>query len=466
MTLARLTDKLVHHIDERDLGNADTVYTVLYIGVAQDRILHQRDTLHNRVDGLGALHRVVLIAQEQVHLELYEVCLVLIDIAAQLLSRVLARKTVGVFAIGQQEHLQVHAFREQHVGTLERGMQSSLIVVVDQRDVRREPVQDVNLLETQGRTRTGHHILYARLVHGDHIGLSLHQIHLVGLGNSLLGLIDAIQLVGLVVDVRVGRVHILHVHTLGARIEHTGGKPHHLAALSQPREYHPARIAVDELSAVVTVADARFEQEVGLITLGLRRGGQRLTVLQVVAQPELANDIIAEASAAQILHAIGLPLTPAVEQLLKIAGSPLVDDKHRLALALFPPLLVGHHPLPYLNMVFGGQPSQRFGIRHLLMLHDKGDRIAPLATTETMAGTTGRRNDKRGCLLVMKRTEPLVVGTALAQCHKLGYHIHYIGSVLDLLHRSPVYACICRRRHDLSSLYIHTNLLQSQDNAK
>ena len=34
MTLARLTDKLVHHIDERDLGNADTVYTVLYIRVA------------------------------------------------------------------------------------------------------------------------------------------------------------------------------------------------------------------------------------------------------------------------------------------------------------------------------------------------------------------------------------------------------------------------------------------------
>ena len=82
-------------------------------------------------------------------------------------------------------------------------------------------------------------------------------------------------------------------------------------------------------------------------------------------------------------------------------------------------------------MVFIGQPAQSLGVGHLLVLHDEGDGRTTLAATEAVAGVTGRRDHERRCLLVVERAQAFVVGTALAQRHKLAYHLYNVGGILD-----------------------------------
>ena len=72
------------------------------------------------------------------------------------------------------------------------------------------------LMYAQGSARIGHHILYATLVHGDNIGISLHHIHLIFLHYLLLGPVEAIEFVIFMVYVRLWRVDIFLLHSLGA----------------------------------------------------------------------------------------------------------------------------------------------------------------------------------------------------------------------------------------------------------
>ena len=124
-------------------------------------------------------------------------------------------------------------------------MYACRVAVVKQGDVRREAVQYVYLMHRKRRTRVSHYVLYAALMHGDDVGVALHHVHTVFLGYRLLSLIDAIQLAVLVVNLRVGRVDVLLVHALCARVEQSSAEAHHLSADAYPREDNASGIAVD-----------------------------------------------------------------------------------------------------------------------------------------------------------------------------------------------------------------------------
>ena len=83
-------------------------------------------------------------------------------------------------------------------------MDAGRVAVVDERDVRGEAVEHVDLMDAQGCTRVGHDILDAALVHGDDVGLTFHHIDAVLLGDGTLGLPDAIELMVFVEYLRVG----------------------------------------------------------------------------------------------------------------------------------------------------------------------------------------------------------------------------------------------------------------------
>ena len=87
-------------------------------------------------------------------------------------------------------------------------------------------------------------------MHGNDIGIALNHEDTVFLHNGLLGLIDAIELALLVVDIRVGRVDILLCHALRPAVQHTSAKGHHLAANIEPREDGATCIAVYQLSSI------------------------------------------------------------------------------------------------------------------------------------------------------------------------------------------------------------------------
>ena len=160
----------------------------------------------------------------------------LLDILSELLCRMLAGKRVGIVAIGQHQHLDIHTLGQQHVSTTNGSMNARLVAVVEQHDVLREAVQQLHLMRRERRARVGNHILQPALVHGYHVGIALHHIHAVLLNDGSLSLIDAVELALLMVDFRVGRVDILLLHALGSRIELSPAKGYDLAADVQPGE--------------------------------------------------------------------------------------------------------------------------------------------------------------------------------------------------------------------------------------
>lgn len=157
------------------------------------------------------------------------------------------------------------------------------------------------------------------------------------------------------------------------------------------------------LVRVVLVADAGLQQKVFLIALAQRFLCQSTAVGTVEAQLELAHDVVAEPTAAEILHADGYAVGGVVHEVLEIRGSPLIHDEHTLALALLALLIVGEFALLYLDVILACEPSQRLGIGHLLVLHDEANGVAALAASEAMAGAACRRHIERRGLLVVKR---------------------------------------------------------------
>ena len=124
-------------------------------------------------------------------------------ILLELLCIVLARKTVRIIPVGQKKNLHIHAFRQKHICTACGSMNTRFVTIVEEGNVVGETVKKMNLCFVKGCTRVRHHILYATLVHSKHIGIAFHHINHILLCYLFLGLKDAIEFVGFVVDERV-----------------------------------------------------------------------------------------------------------------------------------------------------------------------------------------------------------------------------------------------------------------------
>ena len=73
----------------------------------------------------------MLIFHREMGFEGDEVSLMFLDILFQFLRRMLTGERVWVVAVGQEQHLDVHALSQQHVGTAHGGMDTSLVTVVE-----------------------------------------------------------------------------------------------------------------------------------------------------------------------------------------------------------------------------------------------------------------------------------------------------------------------------------------------
>ena len=301
-------------------------------------------------------------------------------------------------------------------------------------------------------------------MHRQDVGVSLHHKHAVFLGYGFLCLVYAVEFAVFVVDFRVGRVDVLLVYSFGARVEQTTSKSHNLSADANPRKYHTSGISVYQLAPVVLVADACLQYKLFLVSLSQSLGGKGTAVLQVVAQLKLLDDVVSESTATEVLHANGYAVGIVLHLVLEVLHSPLVDNEHTLALALLTLLVVGKLALLYLYMILLGKPAQRFGIRHLLVLHYEANRIASLATSKAVAHATTWRHVERRRLLVVERTQALIVCSAAAQRNKLGHYLYDIGGILDSFYCCVIYHCLffrysAKMRAALSTFAAHGRFL-------
>ena len=288
----------------------------------------------------------------------------------------------------------------------------------------------------EGRTRVGDDVLEATLVHGNHVGIALDHIDTILLRDGLLRLIESVEFTFLMIDLRVGRVHVFLLHALRPGVQQASSESHHLTTDVQPREDYTTSVAVAQ--RVLAIAQPCLNQKLRLVSCLLGCSGQGVTLRQGEAEVELRNDIVADATTTEILLTDGDAVGIVLQDILEVFHSPLVDDEHRLTVALLLLLLVGEFLLLYLDIVFLCQPAQGLRIGNLLVLHQEVNGRATLATGETLADLLRRRHHERRSLIVVERTEAFIVHACLPQRHELPHHVDNVRGVHDLIYRQPV----------------------------
>ena len=284
-------------------------------------------------------------------------------------------------------------------------------------------------------------------MHSYHISIALHHIYTVFLSDRLLGLIQSVEFMVLMVDFRVRRVDVFLLHTLCTGIQQSSAESHHLTTDVQPGENHTTSITVRQgLSLIprflrlIILRDAQacLYQELRLITGFLGCQGQGITFRKRIAQRELLDDIVSDATATEVLPAYGNAVRVVLQHVLKIVLRPLIDNEHRLTVALFLTLLVSQFLLLNLDIVFLRQPAQGLRIGDLLVFHQEVDGCTTLTTGEALADLFRGRHHERGCRVIMERTQTFVVHARLPQRHELTHHVHNVRGIHDLVYRRPV----------------------------
>ncbi len=440
--LARVAAVARHGIDDEPLVDLEHGGAFPHVHLPHDGVGYDGDAPHDvRHERRAADGVVAAVGQEQVRLEADEVHLVPVDVFLELGRRVLAGEAVGVVAVGQEEHLDVEPLAQEHVDAAQARLDARHVAVVEHGDVLREAADEAYLPLGERRARRGHDVLHTALVHRDDVGVALDEEAASLPDDGVLGQVEAVELVALVVDGRLGRVDVFR-HLL-ARRHDAASEGHHLARHRVHGEDDAAVVAVEQAAVV------RLEAEAGLHEVfpaePFLRGGARQGVAggQGEAELELADDVVAEAPLAEVGHAHGLPFGMAREHVGEIVARPLVEDEEALALRLRPLLLGGELLLLHLYAVAAAQPFQCLGIGHLLVLHDEMHDVAALAAAETLAELLRGRHDEARRALVVERAQPLVVHARLAEGDELAHHVHDVGGGHNPVDGFPVY-------HDVS----------------
>ena len=126
-----LLPQLGHFAHEYAFLYVQHLAALLYIFRAYDGFGNDRNALYDIFDDLTAFVWVALsIIHQEIGLEADEVHLMRSDVFLKLRSIMLTSKTVGVFTIGEQHHLDVHALLKQHVDTAQRSFYTRPVTIV------------------------------------------------------------------------------------------------------------------------------------------------------------------------------------------------------------------------------------------------------------------------------------------------------------------------------------------------
>ena len=217
-------------------------------------------------------------------------------------------------------------------------------------------------------------------MHGDDIEVSLDKDATVLLHYGLLGEVEAIEVVALVVYLTLGRVYIFG--SFGIVLQYTSTECNDLARYGMYREYYTSPETVLQAAVVGAVADACLGDEFGVVSCCHSLFGKTVAALKRVAQAELLDCLVAQASVAEIVQADSLSFLAFMQSVDKVLQCILVDDEEAFAYALLAFLLVGHFAFLYLYMIFLGQPPQCVGVAELFMLHNEVYGLASFAASE------------------------------------------------------------------------------------
>ncbi|CCZ39624.1 uncharacterized protein BN707_03299 [Bacteroides fragilis CAG:558] len=293
-------------------------------------------------------------------------------------------KRVRVVAVGQEAYFDVHSLFEQHVYTPDRRFDSRHVAVIEHGDIVGETVNQPDLSRCQGRTGRGHYVFHPRLVHRDHVRISFHKEAAVLLYDGLFGKVDAVKFVAFMINFRLRRVDILG-EFLVFRTEHTPAERNHFARKRVDREHDTSPEAVTQFMVVRLIAKPRLYEKLFFEAFAHRLLCQSVTPFSAEPQLEFVDNIITEASLAEVSQSDAASVYVVFQDVLEIVAGEVVDNEHTFSVALHLFLFIGQLPFLDFYIIFLGQIAECFGVGHLFVLHDKVHRVTALTATEAFA---------------------------------------------------------------------------------
>ncbi len=274
---------------------------------------------------------------------------------------------------------------------------------------------------SEGGPQGSHHVALTHGKEGDHIGIPLHDDHLVLGFDLLLGPVQAIQDLALVEHGSLPSIKIFRLALSDAAPAETHKAPQMVA--DGKHEAPPEAIDV----APLALGDqARRLGQTQIDALGLEKGGQPIPLLRSKAQVEAAGQLSTDPSALQVRPGLGAsgPAQVAVEE----TGSQKVNLAQLFPL-LLPPALPRRDDRHWDPFLFG-QLNHGLGEGEVLGGHDEIEHIAPLPAAEAVVKLLFRFHGERGGLLAVERAQPHVVFPRLPQFNPAPDHFYNI-------HRGP-----------------------------
>ena len=196
---------LVDLRNQHPLLHFEQLRAVLYIDRTGDCVGYERDALHHVGDQSRPPDGIIThLLEKKLRFKTNEIDLILRDETVEILGILLLGKGVGILSVGQQHHLHIHAILQQQVDTPQGCFDTGRISVVEHRDVLREAVDHPYLSVGEGCPRRGDYILYACLMHGEHIGIPFHQEAFILFYDRTLGEVEPIELLTLGVNLTFG----------------------------------------------------------------------------------------------------------------------------------------------------------------------------------------------------------------------------------------------------------------------
>ena len=299
-------------------------------------------------------------------------------------------------------------------------MYARRVAVIKYGDVPCVAAYHAYLLGGERGARTGHHVFDARLMHAQHIGVTLDEYAVVKARYLVFGEIYSVQSLALVVNFRFGRVDVLGFGFVAA--QYASAKSDDLAGEVMNWEDDTALVAV-VVALFVLAAEPNLDQQVLVVAVFDGEFGEGRAAAGAVAQLEAVDYGVTETTLAEVGEADRLTLVGGHHGVGKVFLGEAVDVEHALALVLRGHFLGSLLAFLNLDIVFLGEVTQGFRVGVMLVLHDETHRVACLAASEAFEDVAGRIDVERRCLLLVERAYADKVGTAFLEGHKLAHHV-------------------------------------------
>ena len=287
----------------------------------------------------------------------------------------------------------------------------------------------MNLAGGQGSSARGHDVFHPCLVHGHHVGVSLHQEAPLLLQDGRLRQVHAVEHPRLVVQDAFGGVEVLRDLLVGR--QGPSSKSNDPACDVSDREHDAALEKVPQGTVVSLFAEARFDKLVVRVTRCRTRLGHGVPRIGAVTNQELVEHVVAKATLHEVAPANGLACVRCVE----LGREPLLGPSHQVAQAF---LRRGRRQffrcgrgLLNFNVVPAGQHSECLRVTDLLEFHQKRHQAPSFATRKALENALGRQDVKRGGLLVGEGAQPSERTARFFQFHVIANDVFNDGGVHD-----------------------------------